>query len=64
MAPVFWVAGDIHSHFFGKATLKRSAEVVTQPGYVFEISTAGFGHLPHPPSILPLGTEISRSVIG
>lgn len=40
---LFRQPGDVHCHFFGTATLSRSAGIVTHPGDRFEISAPGFG---------------------
>lgn len=41
--PLFRVAGDVHVHMFGTATLSFGADVRTAPGDVFEIEAAEFG---------------------
>lgn len=40
---LFRVAGDIHVHMFGTATLSFGAGIKTQEGDVFEIEAEGFG---------------------
>lgn len=40
---LFRVAGDIHVHMFGTATLSFGAGIKTQDGDVFEIEAEGFG---------------------
>jgi hypothetical protein len=41
--PGFRRPGDVHVHFFGAATGSFTANVATQPGDVFEISSPNFG---------------------